>query len=149
MMSCASGWCRWRYVVSRTCVAWPRSLRRLPMAKRRGGRTALRSGAIPRLARALWRAIRWLWRHPQPVFALLFVIGGRAALWRVVTTSDAFQVTDIRVPEDSGLKVSNDLVGQNLWQVDVRRLADELSAQQPAFKRIRVTRRPPHTLEIE
>ncbi len=118
------------------------------MAKRRV-RTASRSGAIPRLARALWRSIQWLWRHPQPVFALLLVIGGGAALWRVVTTSDAFQVTDIRVPEDSGLKVSKDLVGQNLWHVDVRRLADELSAQRPAFKRIRVIRRPPHTLEIE
>jgi len=93
--------------------------------------------------------IRWLWRHPQPMFAVLFVVGGGAALWRVVTTSDAFQVTDIRVPEESGLKVSKDLVGQNLWQVDVRRLADELSTQRPALKRIRVIRRPPHTLEIE
>lgn len=115
--------------------------------RRRRVRTS--SGVIPQLARALWRGLVWVWRHPQLVIVVAALAGGGVAMWRVVTTSEAFRVTEIRVPEGSGLRVSESVIGQNLWQVDVARLAEELTAQRPQLKRVRVIRRPPHTLEVE
>ena len=70
-------------------------------------------------------------------------------VWSVVTRSEAFAITEVQVPAHLTLHVSETLVGQNLWSVNLPALASALKAQQPTLKRLRVIRRLPHTLQIE
>jgi cell division septal protein FtsQ len=106
-------------------------------------------GLLPRLGRAAGRGAVSLFKHPQPVIALAGMVIGGVWLWRAAVHSDAFRVTAVILPADSSLKAPSDLIGQNLWAVDVRVLAAELHRQQPALKRVRVIRVLPNTLKIE
>lgn len=116
------------------------------MTTRRFRRT---TGLLPRLGNALWQGMRWLMRHPQPVVALALMLATGWWGWGAMTRSDAFRVTEIRLPPTSALRVPESLIGQNLWTVDLKGLADHLKAQQPHLKRVRVIRQPPNTIQIE
>ncbi len=98
---------------------------------------------------AFWRGLVWIARHPQPVVALVIVIGSIGGVWHLVTRSEAFTVTTIQTPPDSSVQVPSSVIGQNLWVVDVQTLAQQLKNQYPQAKRIRVLRQPPHTLRID
>jgi len=108
-----------------------------------------RHGIIPRVAHAVFRGARWCLFHPQPLGALVVILGSVLGLWGLTTRSDAFRITEIRVPADSSLTVPSSLIGQNLWAIDLKAQAVKLKAQQPQLKRIRVIRRLPNALQVE
>ncbi|MBI3087984.1 MAG: FtsQ-type POTRA domain-containing protein [Candidatus Omnitrophica bacterium] len=93
--------------------------------------------------------IRWAVRSPQawllPGLLGLSLLG----LWRGMQQSEAFRITDVRLPLNSSLRVPDAVLGQNLWRIDVQALAQALQSQQPLLKRVRVIRIPPGTLQIE
>ena len=106
-------------------------------------------GLLPRLGRALGRGIKQLVLHPQSVIAVAVAIACGVWLWQAAIQSDAFRVSAVLLPAGSSLKVPPDVMGQNLWRVDVQALANALHEQQPALKRVRVIRALPNTLQVE
>ena len=105
---------------------------------------------IPRFGATLFRGARWCLAHPQPLVACGIVVAGVLALWGFATHSEAFRITDVRMPANSPLKVpASSLIGRNLWTVDLKALATALHAQQPHLKRVRVLRLLPNTLQID
>ena len=116
------------------------------MAKRSRRRSA--AGIIPRVARALWRGGRWIFRHPQPLVLAALVASGGWLLWRYVQRAEAFRIARIVLPPQSSLKMPPSLLGENLLTVDLGLLAQELKRQQPSLKDIRVTRQLPNVLQV-
>jgi cell division septal protein FtsQ len=55
----------------------------------------------------------------------------------------------VRLPSEPALKLTEPLIGHNLWDVNVSSLADSLMRQQPQLKRVRAIRVIPNTIEIE
>lgn len=108
---------------------------------RRRRRTKTVPGVLPRIGRLL--------QHPQGLIAVVLLITGGAWVWHAAVQSDAFHVTTVLAPPESTLKIPQGVVGQNLWTVNVRGLAQELHQQEPALKQVRVTRLVPNTLKVE
>jgi len=104
---------------------------------------------LPWIGGRIVRAGGWIWQHPQPaVLVGLLAIAG----WGIYTyaqRAEAFRVTDIRLEPNAALRIPPTLIGQNLWTVDVRGLAESLSRQQPTLKTVRVVRELPNRLRIE
>lgn len=114
------------------------------------GRKKTIRGAIPGLMAASWRGLRWLFAHPQWLLTVVLLAGIAWGAWRVITSSDAFRVTEVTLPPKSGLKVAkSSLIGRNIWDVDLGRMARELHAQQPHLKQLRVVRVLPQVLQVE
>jgi len=107
------------------------------------------TGAVPRLGRGLAATGRWTIRHPQP--ALLVVVACVAvwALWGYAQQADAFRVEHVFLPPNSALRLRAPIIGENLWALDVRALADDLKQQAPWLKEIRVVRQMPNAVWIE
>lgn len=94
--------------------------------------------------------VRWTMRHPRGLIALGVVLACGWTAWRSATTSDAFRITDVRIPAESHLSVPvSSLKGRNLWTVDLKALEADLKAQRPHLKRVRVIRILPRTLGLE
>lgn len=106
-------------------------------------------GLVPRVGQRVWAALRWFARHPQPMLLAAAVGLGAWALWSYGERSDAFRVTQVHLPPESSLKLKAPLIGEYLWTLDIRALADELSRQQPWLKEVRVVRQLPSTIRIE
>lgn len=116
------------------------------MARRRN---TLR-GVIPSLLSAAGRILRWLILHPQWLLTASVLAGIGWGAWRVITRSEAFCVTEVRLPANSALKLPKpSLVGRNIWAVDIGALARELNTQQPHLKALRVIRLLPQVLQVE
>ena len=116
------------------------------MAKRR--RQSF-NGLLPQLGRGLFVGLRWLGRHPQPVLALALTAGILWALRGYAQRADAFRITQVHLPGASSLKLPEPLIGENLWALDIRALADALHRQQPWLKTVRVVRQLPNTIRIQ
>ncbi len=117
------------------------------MSRRRQARRV--AGIVPRLARLLWRGLRWALVHPQLLVMIAIPTGCVVACWVAVPHSDAFRITTIQLPAEGKLKAPASLIGQNLWTVDLDALAEHLHAQQPQLKQVRVIRQLPNTLQVE
>ena len=107
------------------------------------------TGVVPRLGQAIGT---WLGRvvgRPQLWVALAVIAGAIIGLPQVARHSEAFGIQRIVLPPGSTLQVPASLIGQNLWTVDLQRVADQLKSQQPQLKRVRVIRQMPNTLSIE
>ena len=107
------------------------------------------AGLFPRLGRGLAAMSRWTIRHPQPVF--LVVAAGLAlwALWGYAQHADAFRIEHVSLPPDSALRPRLPIIGENLWALDVRALADDLKQQEPWLKEVRVVRQMPNAVRID
>jgi cell division septal protein FtsQ len=55
----------------------------------------------------------------------------------------------VYLPPQSSLQLRQPLIGANLWDLDIRALADDLKKQQPWLKEIRVVRQLPNAIRIE
>ena len=98
----------------------------------------------------LWGGARWTVRHPRGLIALGLVLACGWTVWRSITVSDAFRITEVRLPAESRLRVPvSSLKGRNLWAVDLAALEADLKAQQPHHKRVRVIRFLPGTLGVK
>ena len=116
------------------------------MAKRR--RQSF-SGLVPQLGRGLVAIFRWLSRHPQPAMVIALMAGTLWALWGYAQRADAFRITEVHLPAESSLKLPEPLVGKNLWELDIRALAEALHRQQPWLKTVRVVRQLPSAIRIQ
>ena len=92
---------------------------------------------------------RWALRHPQGALIIALLVGTVWGLWGYVQHADAFRITQVQLPAQSTLKVPVSLIGDNLWALDIRTLAEALNRQQPWLKEVRVTRQLPNTVRIE
>lgn len=114
------------------------------------GRRKTIRGVIPTALAAIGTGLRWLLAHPQWLLTLLMLGGMGWAAGQVIASSEAFRVTQIRLPPESTLRVpKSSLIGRNIWAVDIHGLARDLKAQQPHFKVLRVVRVLPQTLQVE
>ena len=116
------------------------------MAKRR--RQSF-SGLVPQLGRGLVAIFRWLSRHPQPAIVIALMAGTLWVLWGYAQRADAFRITEVHLPAESSLKLPEPLVGNNLWELDIRALAEALHRQQPWLKTVRVVRQLPSAIRIQ
>lgn len=107
------------------------------------------NGLVPQLGRGLFAGIRWFGRHPQPVIVLALAAGILWTLWSYAQRADAFRITQVHLPGQSSLKLPESLIGKNLWEVDIRALADSLHRQEPWLKTVRVVRQLPNTVRIQ
>ena len=104
---------------------------------------------IPRLGRGLAATGRWTIHHPQPVFLIAaagLVVWG---LWGYAQHADAFRIAHVSLPPNAALRLRDSIIGENLWTLDVRALADELKQQEPWLKEVRVVRQMPNAVQIE
>ena len=115
------------------------------MARRR--RTVI--GFLPRLGRGTLTLGWWVIRHPQPILAVALVLGAGLSLMRYMQRTEAFRIARVAWSPASSLELREPLVGQNLWALDIRALAQSLHAQQPWLKRVRVVRELPQTIRID
>lgn len=106
-------------------------------------------GVIPRLGVVIGRGASALLAHPQPLIVMVATLACAVGLWQAAIRSEAFRVTAVALPPESVLKVPPDVIGQNLWTVNVRALAQALHEQQPALKRVRVIRVLPNTVQVD
>ena len=107
-------------------------------------------GVLPWLASTIWRGVCLAVRHPRGLITLGVVLACGWTAGRSIATSDAFRITDVRIPAGSRLRVPvSSLKGRNLWTVDLAALEADLKAQQPHLKRVRVIRLLPRTLGLE
>lgn len=107
------------------------------------------AGVLAQLGRLILRGAQRTVAHPRVLIGLGVAAIGIGALGFGLTHSEAFRVTTVQVPLKSAFTVPPSLMGQNLWTVDLKTLADELKAQHPSLKRVRVIRVPPNTLQVE
>jgi len=105
-------------------------------------------GIIPRGVRMLWTGTRWVVLHPQPiVLAALIGLSGWA-LRTHARRAAAFRITNVSFPPDTAFTLEKPLIGESLWDVDLRRVSEHLQQQEPALKSVRVTRQLPNTLRV-
>ena len=112
-------------------------------------RTRRVMGLIPRLGRGLGTLGWWVIRHPQPAIGCGLLVVALAALGAYAQRADAFRITAVHLPPQSSLRLRTPLIGENLWEVDLRAVADSLKAQQPWLKDVRVIRELPNAIRIE
>lgn len=108
-----------------------------------------RAGLIPHVGGVVLRVIRWTLSHPQPFAVLGIAAVCGLALRESLARSEAFRITTVRLPAQSPVKVPDSVIGQNLWTIDLKALAEDLRSQRPDLKRVRVTRLLPDTLQVE
>jgi len=119
------------------------------MGRLRARRSRRRSiGLVPGFGRGVWAACRWMLRRPQPALAAGLLGGMLWALWSYTQDADAFRIAHVLLPAESPLTLRKALIGESLWELDIRSLAEELSAQQPSLKQVRVVRQLPDTVRI-
>lgn len=106
-------------------------------------------GLMPQAGKLLWRTGRWLVTRPALWALLLVGLGAGGTGWYVLSRTEAFRLERIETPPDIDFAIPNGLIGRNIWTVDLRQLTDQLKAQRPHLKRVRVIRRLPDTLVIE
>ncbi len=115
-------------------------------ARRRGRRF---TGLLPRIGQGLSAAGRWLIRRPQLAIFAISLVGVLWLLWGYAQGTEAFRVSQVVMPAEPAFKLRRPLIGENLWALDIRALADELSAQQPSLKEVRVIRQLPDVVRVE
>lgn len=106
-------------------------------------------GLLPAMARGLLAASWWTLRHPQPLILVGLLSLAGWGLWGVALNTDAFRITRVLLPSESPLTLRNPLIGDNLWSVNLRAVAEELHRQQPSLKAVRVIRQLPDTIRID
>ena len=116
------------------------------MAKRRRQRV---TGLMPLLGRGLSGLFRWMRMHPAPFLVMGLVGAAGWGLCAAAPHADVFRVSQLSLPLNLPLHVPEPLIGTNLWQLDLRWLANELQRQQPWLKEVRVVRQLPNTIRIE
>lgn len=116
------------------------------MTKRRLRR---RTGLLPWLGGMLGRLLQRLVGHPQVWASLAMGVVAAIAASHMALRSEAFRLERIVLPPGSTLQAPTSLLGQNLWTIDLERVADQLKSQQPQLKRVRVIRQLPNALAIE
>ena len=104
---------------------------------------------IPALLRALGAVLRGAWRSRQVVAAGLVLIAALAGLWAFALRTELFRITEVQVVPTDAVHAASTLIGRNIWDVNLRALADQLKAQYPHLKDIRVIRQLPNILRIE
>ncbi len=70
-------------------------------------------------------------------------------LWNYGQHAEPFRITHVYLPPQSSLTLRESLIGENLWTLDIRTLADELARQQPWLKEVRVVRQLPNAIRID
>ena len=93
--------------------------------------------------------MRWIFRHPQPVVILVGLAGAGLGVGLFATRSEAFRIAEIESSANSALHIPPSLIGQNLWTVDLESLAEQLHAQRPEVRSVRVIRSLPNRLRVE
>ena len=106
-------------------------------------------GLLPRLAQGLWAWASHAARHPQSLLLGVALLIGLRGLWGYAQQADAFRIAQVVLPPDSTLQIRDPLLHANLWELDVRRLADELKRQQPWLQEVRVIRQLPNAVRIQ
>ena len=101
------------------------------------------------MARQVVVGVRWALRHPRPALLVGVTLGALWGLWGYAQRAEAFRITQVSLPANSSLKVKDSLIGTNLWELDIHALANELSAQQPWLRRVRVVRQLPNAIQIQ
>ncbi len=114
-------------------------------ASRRRTRRRRVLGVLP----ALWRGLLAALRHPQPLLFAGFLWLTGWGLWTHAQRTDAFRITRVLLPPESGLTLRDPLIGDNLWSVNLRAVSEELHRQQPALKSVRVIRQLPDAIRIQ
>ncbi len=107
------------------------------------------AGIVPFLGRMLWAAIRWVGTHPQPVVVWAVLLAAPWAYWTYAREAPIFRVERVVLPSQSALKLRQPLVGDNIWQVDLRAVSEDLKRQQPWLKTVRVTRQLPDAIRVD
>lgn len=118
-----------------------------PLRSRRSARRV--RGVLPRAVEGVRAAIRWTTGHPQPFLA---AVAAAVILWSLVGFAQrtaAFKVAAVQWPAQPPLTLKEPLVGTNVWQVNLRAVAEELKRQQPSLKAVRVTRQLPNRIRID
>ena len=106
-------------------------------------------GVIPRLGQGVWAIGKWLVRHPQAAVVSLGLCAMSWSVWVYMHHDEAFRIVRVGLPAEATLKLPEPLIGLNLWELDIRGLAEELKSQQPWLKEVRVIRQLPNSLRIE
>ena len=106
-------------------------------------------GLIPWLWKKISGFVVWVWRHPQPVLIPLVVSAIAWGMCDFTQRSDAFRVTEVRLPADPPFKLREPLLGRNIWSLDLPSVAADLRDQQPWLKEVRVVRRLPNVVEVQ
>lgn len=106
-------------------------------------------GLLPWLAGALGRLLQRLLGQAQVWASLAVVVVVAVAASHRALHSEAFRLERVVLPPGSTLQAPTSLIGQNLWAIDLERVADQLKSQQPQLKRVRVIRQLPNALAIE
>ncbi len=117
-----------------------------PRARKRRQRII---GLLPRLAQGLWAWASRAARSPQSLILCGVLLIGLWGLWGYAQRAAVFRITQVVLPPDSTLKVRGPLLHANLWELDIRMLADELKQQQPWLQDIRVIRQLPNAVRIQ
>lgn len=125
-----------------------RRQRRINAARYRA-RSRRVAGLVPSLARAAGHAMRWSARHVKPLVLVAVVVGLGWSLGSYLREADAFRVTRIQQPASTTFKLRDSLLGTNIWLLDVTSVAQELKAQQPWLRDVRVVRQLPGTIRID
>ena len=87
--------------------------------------------------------------HSQPLLVFGLLMGLTAALISSAQRAEAFRITQVSFPPNTTLQLRQPLIGRNLWDVDIRALAQELHDQQPWLNTVRVVRELPNALRID
>jgi len=116
---------------------------------RYAARSRRAAGLIPTLGRSLGRAVWWSLRHVKPLALIAAVVGAGWALGSYGQEAEAFRVTRIQQPASTSFKLRDSLIGTNIWRLDVQHVAQELKAQQPWLRDVRVVRQLPGTIRID
>jgi cell division septal protein FtsQ len=106
-------------------------------------------GFFPWLGRWLVAGAGHLARHPHLPIAAGLLAAATTLVWQVMCQADLFRVTRIELPDGSPLIPPSALLQRNIWDVNLRAVAEELADQQPALKEVRVIRELPSVIRIE
>jgi cell division septal protein FtsQ len=115
---------------------------------RRAKRTRRVVGVVPHALRQAGAGLWWFIRHPHALIVSLLIGLTGWAVWSYGQQADAFRVVDVRMPQDSTLKLRQPLAGQNIWDVPLGLVSQELHAQQPWLREVRVVRDLPNAIRI-
>ncbi len=106
-------------------------------------------GLFPRLGEGLKVGGFWMVRHPQRAISFALLLLTVWALWNYAQRAEAFRVAHVQLPPQPSLTLREPLIGTNLWDLDLRALAEHLKRQQPWLKEVRVVRVLPDTIRVD
>ncbi|MBI3325043.1 MAG: FtsQ-type POTRA domain-containing protein [Candidatus Omnitrophica bacterium] len=118
------------------------------MARRRRPSRRM-AGLLPRLGGLAAAGLRWFGQRAGLVLPPTLATGALVAGCLLAARSEAFRVTDIRLPATPSFKLTEPVIGQRLWDVDLSSLAASLHRQQPQLAHVRVTRVLPNTIAVD